>query len=82
MGKHYELGGIRSADDKIIQIPYDIFYLAGLGYKNVLENMKSSEEEVKGLNSLIRHLEIFARNLKQPETQPGTWKQDLLEHIS
>ncbi len=51
LGKTLELGGIRSADDKIVQIPYDIFYLAGLGYKNVLENMKSSEAEVQGLTS-------------------------------
>lgn len=51
LGKTLELGGIRSADNKVVQIPYDIFYLAGIGYRNVLENMKSSEDEVKNLKS-------------------------------
>ncbi|MCL4377118.1 MAG: ABC transporter substrate-binding protein [Actinobacteria bacterium] len=51
LGKTIELGGIKSADNKIIQIPYDIFYLSGIGYKNVLENMKSSVDEVKSLKS-------------------------------
>lgn len=51
LGKTLELGGIRSADNKIVQIPYDIFYLAAIGYRNVLENMKSSEDEVKNLKT-------------------------------
>ncbi len=51
LGKTLELGGIRSADNKVVQIPYDIFYLSGIGYRNVLEDMGSSEEEVKGLTS-------------------------------
>jgi len=51
LGKTLELGGIKSANDEVVQIPYDIFYLAGLGYKNVLENMGSSVDEVKNLKS-------------------------------
>jgi ABC-type glycerol-3-phosphate transport system substrate-binding protein len=51
LGKTIELGGVKDANGQVNQIPYDIFYLAGIGYKNVLENMGSSMDEVKNLQS-------------------------------
>ena len=51
LGKNYGIGGTLSATGKTIAISYDIFYVGTFGYRNVLENMGSSEEEVKGLKS-------------------------------
>jgi ABC-type glycerol-3-phosphate transport system substrate-binding protein len=51
LGKTYGMGGTLSADGKTIAVPYDIFYIATFGYRNVLENMGSSEDEVKSLKS-------------------------------
>ncbi|MBM3706704.1 MAG: extracellular solute-binding protein, partial [Actinobacteria bacterium] len=51
LGKTYGMGGTLSADGKTIAIPYDIFYIATFGYRNVLESMGSSEEEVRSLKS-------------------------------
>jgi len=51
LGKNYGIGGTLSADGKTIAISYDIFYVGTFGYRNVLENMGSSEEEVKSLKS-------------------------------
>ena len=51
LGKTYGMGGTLSADGKTIAVPYDIFYIATFGYRNVLENMGSSEEEVRSLKS-------------------------------
>jgi len=51
LGRTYGMGGTLSAEGKTISIPYDIFYIATFGYRNILENMGSSEEEVKNLKS-------------------------------
>ncbi len=51
LGKTYGMGGTLSSEGKTIAVPYDIFYIATFGYRNVLENMGSSEEEVKSLKS-------------------------------
>ncbi len=51
LGKTYGMGGTLSADGKTIAVPYDIFYIATFGYRNVLESMGSSEEEIKSLKS-------------------------------
>ncbi|MBU4450517.1 MAG: extracellular solute-binding protein [Actinobacteria bacterium] len=63
LGKTYGMGGTLSADGKTIAIPYDIFYIATFGYRNVLESMGSSEEEVRGLKS-YRELADLAQRFK------------------
>ena len=51
IGKNYGIGGTLSLDKKIIATSYDIFYITTFGYRNVLEAMGSSEEEVRSLKT-------------------------------
>jgi ABC-type glycerol-3-phosphate transport system substrate-binding protein len=61
LGKTLKLNGILDRNGKIIAIPYDIFYIATFGYRNVLESMGSSEKEVRGLKSYKQLGELCQR---------------------
>ncbi|MFC2159209.1 hypothetical protein ACFLQS_00630 [Actinomycetota bacterium] len=51
IGKNFGIGGTRAEDGTILATSYDLFYITTFGYRNVLEAMGSSEEEVKGLTA-------------------------------
>lgn len=52
LGKNYGIGGtLDRKTGKIIATSYDIFYILSFGYRNVLEKMGSSQEEVLNLKT-------------------------------
>lgn len=63
LGKVYGMGGTLDRNGKTVALPYDIFYIGCWGYRNILEEMGKTEDDVKALKTMDE-LADFCQELK------------------
>ncbi len=63
LGKTYGMGGTLDRNGKTVALPYDIFYIVCWGFRNVLEEMGKTEQDVRNIKTMDE-LADFCQGLK------------------